>query len=332
VKRVEFKILPGDNQRGIALLTVLWVITVLMVIVFSFSFMARTETLSTLSFKEGIENKFLAEAGVERGILELYFRKENLTKVLIEDQAVWKVDGSLYSGQVGDGHYAVRIIDESGKLDINFAPELLLRNLLGNLGLEGTALDTIVDSILDWKDKDDLHRLNGAESDYYLSLPNPYKAKNGNFESLEELLLVKGVTREILYGSGRQKGLIDLLTVHGRTGKVNINAASKEILLSIPGITSDMVEEILIFREKQEIKTIQEIGGSVVINQALLIPYITFGQGNTFTIESSGYREKPQSGYAIRTTVTLLSDNQYKFLYYKTPVTLKQDETATKLP
>lgn len=332
MKRVEFKILPGDNQRGIALLTVLWVITVLMVIVFSFSFMARTETLSTLSFKEGIENKFLAEAGVERGILELYFRKENLTKVLIEDLAVWKVDGSLYSGQVGDGHYAVRIIDESGKLDINFAPELLLRNLLGNLGLEGTALDTIVDSIMDWKDKDDLHRLNGAESDYYLSLPNPYKAKNGNFESLEELLLVKGVTREILYGSGKQKGLIDLLTVHGRTGKVNINAAPKEILLSIPGITSAMVEEILIFRENQEIKTIQEIGGSVVINQALLIPYITFGQGNTFTIESSGYREKPQSGYAIRATVTLLSDNQYKFLYYKTPVTLKQDETATKLP
>ena len=332
MKRIEFKILLSNNQNGIALLTVFWVITVLMVIVFSFSYMARTETLSTLSFKEGMEKKFLAEAGVERGIMELFFRKENLTKVLIEDQAVWKVDGSLYDGQVGDGHYAVRIIDESGKLDINFAPELLLRNLLGNLGLEGTTLDTIVDSILDWKDKDDLHRLNGAESDYYLSLPNPYKAKNSNFETLEELLSVKGVTREILYGEGKKKGLIDFLTVHGKTNRININAASKEILLSIPGITADMVEEIINYRQNKEIKNIQEIGGSVVQNQALLIPYITFGQGNTFTIESSGYRERPQSGYAIRTTVTLLADNQYKFLYYKTPVTLKQDETATQLP
>ncbi len=203
----------SNNQRGIALLTVLWVLTVLMVIVFSFSYMARTETLSTLSFKEGIEKRFLAEAGVQRGILELFYRKENFNKVLTEDQMVWIVDGRPYSGQVGDGNYTVKIIDESGKLDINSAPELLLRNLLGALGIEGTTLDTIVDSILDWKDKDDLHRLNGAESDYYLSLPNPYKAKNGDFETLEELLLVKGVTREILYGDGKKKGLIDFLTV-----------------------------------------------------------------------------------------------------------------------
>ncbi len=318
----------SNNQKGIALLTVLWVLTVLMVIVFSFSYMARTETLSTLSFKEGMEKRFLAEAGVQRGILELFYRKENLNKVLTEDQMVWKVDGSPYSGQVGDGNYTVKIIDESGKLDINTAPELLLRNLLGTLGIEGTTLDTIVDSILDWRDKDDLHRLNGAESDYYLSLPNPYKAKNGNFETLEELLLVKGVTREILYGDGKKKGLIDFLTVFG-TSKININAASKEVLMAIPGMTADMVEEIINYRQKQEIKIIQEIGGSVVTNQALLAPYITTAQGNIFTIESSGYREKPQSGYAIRTTVSLLANKQYKILYYKTPVTLKQDENAS---
>lgn len=313
-----------------ALLTVLWVITVLMVIVFSFSYLARTETLSTLSFKEGMEKKFLAEAGVERGLLELFFRKENIAKVLVDDLAVWKVDGSLYNGQVGDGSYAVRLYDESGKLDINFASEQMLRNLLKTNGLEGTTLDTIADSILDWKDKDDLHRLNGAESDYYLSLPNPYKARNANFETLEELLLVKGVTREILYGEGKQRGLIDFLTVYGKTNKVNINAAPRQVLMSIPGMTDGMADEILTFRQTREIKNIQEIGGSVLQNQALLIPYVAFGQGNTFTIESSGYREKPQAGYAIRATVNLLPNNQYLYLYYKTPVTLKQDETTAQ--
>jgi general secretion pathway protein K len=320
----------SNNHRGIALLTVLWVLTVLMVIVFSFSYMARTETLSTLSFKEGMEKKFLAEAGIQRGILELFYRKVNLNKILTEDQAVWIVDGRPYSGQIGDGNFNVKIFDESGKLDINTAPELLLRNLLGTLGIEGTTLDTIVDSILDWKDKDDLHRLNGAESDYYLSLPNPYKAKNSDFETLEELLLVKGVTREILYGDGKKKGLIDFLTVFGKTNKVNINAASKEVLMSIPGITPEMVEEIINYRQNQEIKNIQEIGGSVVQNQALILPYISFGQGNTFTIDSSGFKERPQSGYGIRATVTLLANNKYIILYYKTPVTLKQDETAVQ--
>jgi general secretion pathway protein K len=317
-----------NNEKGIALLTVLWVLTVLMVIVFSFSYMARTETLSTLSFKEGMEKKFLAEAGVQRGILELFYRKENINKVLTEDLMVWTVDGRPYYGEIGDGKFTVKILDESGKLDINAAPELLLRNLLGTLGIEGTTRETIVDSILDWRDKDDLHRLNGAESDYYLSLPNPYKAKNSDFETLEELLLVKGVTREILYGDGKNKGLINFLTVFG-TSKININAASKEVLMAIPGISAEMVEEILNYRQKQEIKIIQEIGGSVVVNQALMGPYITTAQGNVFTIESSGYKEKPQSGYAIRTTVNLLTNKQYKILYYKTPVTLKQDENAS---
>ncbi len=316
------------SQSGIALLTVLWVLTVLMVIVFSFSYMARTETLSTLAFKEGIEKKFLAEAGVERGILELFYRRTNLNKILLEGEEIWKVDGSPYSGQIGDGNYTVKIFDESGKLDINLAPELLLRNLIGSLGIEGTDLDTIVDSILDWKDKDDLHRLNGAESDYYQSLPNPYKAKNSDFETLEELLLVKGVTREILYGNGKQKGLIDLLTVYGKTNKININAAPKEVLMCIPGMTAEVADAIIAFRQTQEIKLI-DLATLLGTSQTLIQQFANISLNNIFSIESLGYKDRPQSGYAIRATVNL-TNNQYKILYYKTPVTLKQDEISSQ--
>lgn len=71
----EFPIPQRKGEKGIALLTVIWVLTILMVIVLSFSFMARTETLSTLAFKEGTEKRFWAEAGLERGLLELFFRK-----------------------------------------------------------------------------------------------------------------------------------------------------------------------------------------------------------------------------------------------------------------
>jgi general secretion pathway protein K len=318
---------PGSSQRGIALLTVLWVLTVLMVIVFSFSYMARTETLSTLYFKEGMEKRFLAEAGVQRGILELFYRRQDLSKVLKEDQTVWKVDGSPYSDQVGDGNYTVKIIDESGKLDINAAPELFLRNLLGTLGLEGTTRDTIVDSILDWRETGDLRRLNGAKSDYYLSLPNPYRAKNGHFDTLEELLLVKGVTREILYGDGKGKGLFDFLTVFG-TPRININAASKEVLMAIPGMSAEVADAIIAFRQTQEIKQ-TDLAPLLGTSSGLASSLITIDPGNTFTIESSGYRERPQAGYGIRTTVTLpVAGSQYKTLYYKAPVTLKQDETT----
>ena len=87
--------------------------------------------------------------------------------------------------------------------------------------------DIIVDSILDWKDADDLHRLNGAESDYYLSLPNPYRAKDANFDTLEELLLVRGVTPEILYGGGETKGIIQYLTLRPDSSfTINVNVAA----------------------------------------------------------------------------------------------------------
>lgn len=305
----------NNSQRGIALLTVLWVLTLLMVIVFSFSFLARTEILSTIAFKEGMEQRFLAEAGIERGIVELIYRKQNL---LIADRQVWKTDGTPFSDQLGDGGYRAKLFDESGKIDINFAPEILLKNLIQNLGLEGEVLDTVVDSIMDWKDKDDLHRLHGAESDYYQSLPNPYKAKNGFFDTLEELLTVKGVTREILFGSEKQKGLLEFLTVHGKTTRINVNAAPKEVLMAIPGVTAEMAEALITYRQVQEVKNMPELNMLWGQNLAQINPFVSFTSSNTFTIESWGYKKNRRSGSGIRATITMVGNNQYKVLYYKT--------------
>ncbi|HVA47155.1 MAG TPA: hypothetical protein VNH11_12375 [Pirellulales bacterium] len=65
------------------------------------------------------------------------------------------------------------------------------------LYLPGMTID-IADAILDWLDPDDVPRTYGAERDYYSSYN--YAPKNGPFESVEELLLVKGVTPQLLYG------------------------------------------------------------------------------------------------------------------------------------
>jgi general secretion pathway protein K len=62
-------------------------------------------------------------------------------------------------------------------------------------------IDTVVDSIIDWSDPDDLRRLHGAESEYYLGLRVPYRAKNGWFDSPEEMLLVRGMTAALFYGA-----------------------------------------------------------------------------------------------------------------------------------
>jgi hypothetical protein len=90
-------------------------------------------------------------------------------------------------------------------LNINSISESLLRKIIGNFGLEGEARDMVVDSILDWRDPDDFYRINGAENDYYRSLKEPYDCKNGNLDSIEELLLVRGVTPELFYGKKPEK-------------------------------------------------------------------------------------------------------------------------------
>jgi len=305
-------------EKGIALLMVLWVLTILMVLVLSFSFMTRTDTYATLSFMEGTERKLLAEAGIERGILELFYRNANKDQaVTLEGHEVWRIDGRSYKDQMGGGEYSVRIVDESGKININTLSDTnsdILRNLLKNLGVPEEEANTIVDSILDWKDADDLHHLNGAEDEYYMSLPTPYKAKNANFDTLEELLLVKGITAEILYGNNEKKGIIDLLTIYSKKGQINVNAAPREVLMAIPGITPEIADSIISFREHDEIKTAGDVGIPTESSR-----YVTVGDSYIYAIDSTGIKGNSKTGFDVRATVIIEGTNNYKYLYYKSP-------------
>ncbi|MBI5050020.1 MAG: general secretion pathway protein GspK [Nitrospirae bacterium] len=306
------------NKKGIALVMVLWVLAIMMVIVLSFSFAVRVETHSTLSFKEDAEKRFLAEAGIERGIMEVFYRNANKgQRTILEGMEVWNIDGKPYRVQTDNGFYTVSITDESGKVDINITPDVILRNLLINLGLELENVDTIVDSIMDWKDPDELHRLHGAESDYYMLLPNPYKVKNANFDTLEELLLVKGVTPGILHGTKEKKGIMNFLTVNSGTGAININAASREVLMAVPGITPEVADEIITQRQIKEISYFQEIKGIPEENYPLVEPYVTTEGAHTFAIESVGYKSNKKAGYGIKAIIVVIGNDKYNYLYYK---------------
>ena len=309
------------SERGVALLMVLWVLTILMVIVLSFSFMTRTETLATLAFKERMEKKFLAEAGVQRGVEEIFYMKQNPQLAQLEGSDTWKTDGTPYGGRLGEGSYAVRITDESGKIDINTLNDtsgIILKNLLMHMGVQDEVTDTIVDSILDWKDADDLVRLHGAESDYYMSLPNPYKAKDAKFDTLEELLMVKNVTYEIFFGGAGKKGLVDFITINSNMNVVNVNAAPREVLMAVPGITPEIAEAIVSYRQDKKIMNLQEVGISPES-----VPYIGTADSNTFAVEALGHMGEEQKGYPIKAVVTL-EGTTYKYLYYKSPMAANQ--------
>lgn len=310
----ESRDLRAMPQNGIALIMVLWILTILMVIALSFTTMTRTETLASVSFRQGVEKKFLAEAGIERGIMELIYRSKNKGQtVVLEGMELWGIDGSPHTVQLDNGAVTVRILDESGKVDINRTPEVILRNLLGNLGIAMEDVDIIADSIMDWRDADDLHRLHGAEDDYYSSLPTPYKTKNADFETVEELLLVRGVTPEILYGNGEKKGIFEFLTVHGKNDRININAAPREVLIAA-GVSEDILPAILEARKTRYITGLQEFGLPAESQR-----YVSSGEGSSFAIEATGHKASEKRGYTIRATVSLDDKNLYRYLSYKSP-------------
>lgn len=318
------------GKKGFALLIVLWILAVLIVMVLSFSVTTRSNTYGLLAFKEGMEKKFFAEAGIDRSIMEIIYNTVNQGQTLaLVGKEVWKLDGTYYNADMEDGSYRVRIIDESGKISLNGMTDssgIILKNLLINQGVSTENADIIVDSILDWKDEDDLHRLNGAENDYYMSLPKPYKARNADFETLDELILVRGITPQILYGDGKNKGIIQFLSIRNKSPQINMSVAPAEILAALPGMNAAMVARIIEFRSLSAIRGVEDIQTIIGDSYTAMAPFIVFSQEggapSSYTIEATGYKGDKKKGYGILATISFDGPHKYHYVYYKSPAEL----------
>jgi len=131
--------------------------------------------------------------------------------------------------------------DETSRININKAPLAVLKSLFENVaGVQEEEADEIANSIIDWRDLEGVVSPGGAENEYYQDLDEPYPCKNRDFEVIEELLLVKGVTPEMF------TKIKDIITVYG-DGKVNINTAGKLTLIGL-GFDEDFVDKLVEFR------------------------------------------------------------------------------------
>jgi general secretion pathway protein K len=232
--------LPGRRlgEGGVALIVVLLLLALLLTIVGEFSQAMRIEAVTAANFRSGITETWLSEAAYQRALAEilpdalgheldvdgmLVFRRTRLGTPAVPERLDVRIE---------PGRLSYRLTDESARINLNRATRDVLDRLLQDLGAEKTDRDTIIDSIQDWRDPNEEHRLNGAESDYYLALPVPYRSKNGDFNSVDELLQVRGMTRELLYGRPDAPGLAEHLTVFG-PGVTNMNTASPVVLRAL---------------------------------------------------------------------------------------------------
>ena len=259
------------NQEGIALVMVLWVMAILSVVVLEFSFAMRTEVNITQNYKEELQLYGMAQGGVHRAIAELIYkhdpkvqqlRKTLTTEEIPPDKKEWVTDGRSYFLPFGQGTCEIKVMSEAGKVNINLVSESMLRKIITLLGLEGEMRDIVVDSILDWKDPDDFYRVNGAENSYYQSLKESYYCKNAYFDSIEELLLVRGVSPALFYGGkvGKkeeagekmdQVGLKDIFSIYSPGVQIDINSAAPVVLRVALGIPMDISQKVVKAREEK---------------------------------------------------------------------------------
>jgi general secretion pathway protein K len=283
--------------------------------------LVRQEGAASTRYAEEAEGYYLAVAGFEDALYRLIMDREtNTSRIEGRENPGEQEEEALTYGEwrekpFGTGFYRVRLVDEGGKINLNLVDEATLRTIFTNIGIQEPQHGILVDSILDWRDRDDLHRLNGAEDDYYLSLSPPYTARNGRFDTVEELLWVRGVTADIFYGLGGDittaVGLRDIFTVDGRIKQVNLRTASVEVCHVLVGIPLEecqgFVEERKILSEKTLADLLQLLG--VDQGEAATRGFV-FVAPTVISIEALGSRSESISSHRLKGVIRLLGGNR----------------------
>ncbi len=302
VKQKENRKTLWRDQQGMALLITVLTVSLLVAITIQFHKTTWQQFLVSNNYKVKTQLETIAYSGVNiaSAILQ-YDKKENQFDSLQDNWAT--LDNERFEGLFPAGSLHLKVIDLSGRLQVNSLVQNdgegsgagggsntagEIRRMFLNLLMSGafqiedeTEAQSIVDALVDWIDKDDQESDLGAESSYYQALEKPYSCRNGPVRSIDELLLVKGITPALLFGTGEKKGLADYLTVHGDNGKVNINTAPLLVIKSMDSLISDdLLEKLAEYRsEKTNAEKLANAGwykevegwpGDIVLNENLL--------------------------------------------------------------
>jgi DNA uptake protein ComE-like DNA-binding protein len=271
------RITPSRKDRAFAVIVALVAVTVLTMIAGAFAYAMKVETKLAANTNDDEQFYWIGRGGIERACWWLALEGNQPYSSL---QQYWNhgpgdgpetnsplANESLDNYQVGEGSVSLSMTELESKININTADGPLIQQVLTAQGADANDISVVSDSILDWIDPDDNTRPAGAESDYYLGLTPSYNAKNAPIDNLDELQLVKGVTRDMYNGGssgpsgtpfpehqmgfghapGQQPvyafGLKDVFTPFS-SGKVNILTASDTVLQVLPGIDTAAAQAI----------------------------------------------------------------------------------------
>jgi len=288
------------KTSGSALIVVLWCLVLLAVLTIGMLHTTRIEVRLVRNHGDLLQAHYLALAGIEKAKALIHQETQDLQAA----GGIWKsnlVDNEQIFRDVPLGRGLFRVVrpprreeggrypiyglaDEEGRLDLNTASVEELKRL-------PDMTPEIAAAIADWRDGDDKLTPGGAEAEHYASLSPPYRPRNGPFETLRELLMVRGVTPALLYGEaarGRpgdengtardrraEGGWSELLTVDSSVenvnakgkSRVNLKNANEETLAAVDGIGNDLAKAIVAYRGQHQLESLGQLLDVVEIRQ-----------------------------------------------------------------
>jgi len=314
----------ANKKQAFAVIVALVAVTVLTIIAAAFAYAMKVETKLAANTNDDEQFYWIGRGGVDRACWWLALEGNQPFSSLQQYWAGGQGDGpetngplaseSLADFPIAEGHVTIELKELEAKININTANSQLLQQVLLAQGADPNSVSSLPDCILDWLDPDDNTRPAGAESDYYLGLNPSYYAKNAPMDSTEELLLVKGITHDMYYGTPPEQkpenelgfghrpgqeanynfGLKDVFTAFS-SGKVNLLTADATVLNCLPGLgdgsgSSPAVQNIITARESDPpIRTVPQLlmnAGIPPQDQGQLQQYVST-LGNTYEVHAT---------------------------------------------
>ena len=304
---------PSDERiakgKGFVLITLLWVLAALSLLALNLASTVRAEMSMAVASEESEKAYFYARGALEAVIYQIVYPE-------LDKEGQKK----LFSYADGMSHYwmnspemycHVAVLDEAGKLDLNYSSEPTLERLLRNLGVDPRLSALLAKAVMKWR---------GQESS-----PGAATVKTRQFRSVEELLLVEGMTREILYGDPRRnqngnaglgRGLAEYVTVYSGGPQINMNYAEPEVLAALPVMDMDIANSIVQAREKGDIKSMSDLSQRIAaLIPGETVPLLSSSISGTYSIVATAFSKNSKVHRSVKTVVKL--DDTHKLQHEK---------------
>lgn len=310
---------PQQSQRGFVLVLTLWVLVIVAIAAGYFS--ERVTRSVELAQQSKQNTSALIDMAATRAEILYRLATTSLNEYgLGRGNALIYLDNRSYRG-VGDS--VLRVQDNRGLLNLNTSEDEGLQRLLGLLGIPGDQRSHLIDTLRDFIDEDDLHRLNGAEKEEYLALNLPPPSNKNLTTPWEAHSIIGWRDAPQLWQNAR---LVELTTTADNATRINPNTAPAEILATLPGVTAELARLIIARRQLVPITDITQLAEITGLPIQSFEEIISGWPSKSIRITQSA----PGLAWSVQYNITLspmANDAPWQTDYYGRVSTLQRNES-----